>query len=1115
MMHQLQLPVLIEPIARVGYQLQPLLFSGVSAQHKRYARAMDELTKAVQREFQGLQLQRKNLAHLLWYSLAPDLKFKRQAVEIRYGKRWLRGHCAVAFYQLGDHQYACCPKLDHLTILLHSNPTAAKQQLRDAIQSFFRQRHQARDSLLDVESYLSSKHESYTLFETHVAVPHARFPFEFSDLGWYSLAGHTGEIDAAVELNKVGSNLNDLYPNELAQAYLRTELVNLLENMIYQAHPTCLALIGPRGVGKTTVLQAALRQFLDASEKPNSPKLPRLWQVDPLRVITGMSQVGMWERRMQAIIDYLRTRLHRYHRISKTDYLFIDNTVALFRVGKSAHSDLTLADVLKPYLEKRALTMIAEATPEQWRRVQELDRGFADLFEVIRVEPPPMDQALGMLVWQRAQLELSHECCYTSQALMALWALRDRYAGGEVLPGVVIRGLRELAERQRGGRKRGESIDVNDVYDAYQSRHKFRSEWIDPEVALDESALKAHLDARLMGQQAAKVILINVIQQIKARLNDPQRPLAALLFIGPTGVGKTEAAKLLADTLFTDAQQLLRFDMNEYIASDACARLLGDHYQPQGQLTSQIRQRRAGVLLLDEIEKAHPTVHDMLLQVLDEGRLTDDALGQTVDFSQYVIIMTSNLGAQEAQRAQRFGFTHIQPEQQVHSYTQAVERFFRPELLNRVDEQVIFTALEHSHALQLVQLHIERLLGRDGFMRRTTFVSVSADSLEQVATLGFVGDGELGGRALKRAVEQSLTVLAAEQLASLPPEQPLLLNVYAEGRTLKPHIVPLKYAPAHRSHLPTINTGQLPQAFLQLAHAVADLENRINTFLDHPETPSDIRVDWWMLKERLLLLKRDVEDIVWDIEQWQKRGAHALQPLFRVKRRSSLSGEWLVPGSVLSDLAAQLNIDDYIREQCANAVALADLSTPYFIQLWLSERVLRIAVDAQASGRYDYCVLALAPCLDNAAYGNALLAELGDHYHHLLHTLDATDIIVERCGSQRMIFAEGYGLYALLKGETGLHLFIDAARQQQPLQVYVNRLDPNSSRSEQLAQVDRLRLPPPQRPHPGDILRLYRQDSAAGRRTLVDLRSGLLCSGSLSGHDWLLLISVTVLDGLS
>ena len=263
--------------------------------------------------------------------------------------------------------------------------------------------------------------------------------------------------------------------------------------------------------------------------------------------------------------------------------------------------------------------------------------------------------------------------------------------------------LRQLAIKHKFG-----VVDADEVRTEFQEFSGMHQDIFDENYTFEENEVHDKIAANLVGQKAAVESLTNVIEIVKAKLNNPDKPLSSFMFIGPTGVGKTQAAKVLTEYLMGDVDSMIRFDMNEYIDAGAVQRLTGDYYNPEGQLTGKVRYRPFGVLLLDEIEKAHPKVHDLLLQVLDDGRLTD-SLGRTVDFTNMIIIMTSNVGARQA--SMRLGFKTSERDETA-VYRKAVENKFRPEFINRIDKVIVFNPLDKNAIKKIVKLQLETLSER-------------------------------------------------------------------------------------------------------------------------------------------------------------------------------------------------------------------------------------------------------------------------------------------------------------------------------------------------------------------------------------------------------------------
>ena len=373
----------------------------------------------------------------------------------------------------------------------------------------------------------------------------------------------------------------------------------------------------------------------------------------------------------------------------------------------------------------------------------------------------------------------------------------------------------------------------------------------------------------MVGQPKAVDTLTDVIHIVKAKLNNPSKPLGSFLFIGPTGVGKTQAAKVLCNYLMGNEDRLIRFDMNEYIDELAMQRLIGDYYNPEGQLTGKVRYNPFGIVLFDEIEKAHPKIHDLLLQVLDDGRLTD-SLGRTVDFSNTIIIMTSNIGAREA--SMNLGYnTKSRDDSAI--YRKAVENHFRPEFINRIDRIVIFNPLELNHILNIARLQIHDLLKRDGFVRRTTILNISKDALEWVAQRGF--NAKMGGRALKRQIEKDLTTLSAEQLISTKSDHPILFEILLKDDKLSPTITPLEFAkPLKKDLLPELPEETKGKVFYnKLIRRIGAIEGKVRFLEESQDSNSDeiivignekgANLNWqyYDFKEKIAAIKQKITNL--------------------------------------------------------------------------------------------------------------------------------------------------------------------------------------------------------------------------------------------------------------
>ena len=784
--HTLEFPVLVRHVKEDGekyYTIRPLLFSGLQASDKRFEKAMRSFQQKARRTLQFLTMDRAAMHQVLWYFFNPEYRSTRLEISLEVESSYHTGKYLVVWFYINNDCFVCLPGLDDYMFIVPAENgekpgrESALARTREIIEKILAQK--ARESRAQGISWDASRGRALssdfiTEAELDIRLDYEDFPFVVDESSlFYFLSGRPSKMDGRRELELVGEDWNLLYPDELKRAVRRESLVARLQGMLLRSEKTALALVGPRGTGKTTLLQECLFRNIQDSLKPEN-RVPsmRFWRFDPNRVIAGMSVIGMWQKRFEAILRYIVKARGKNFRV-----LYTDNLPALFRIGKSSQNSMTLADLLKPYLEKRRLAFVAELTPEEWKKVQEVDRGFTDLFEVLRVDEPTNADSFRMIMKVLADVEQEYGCVVSPQALAESLTLQRAFLGGGAQPGLTANFLKRTAIRRPGA-----SIGRDEILESLARENQLDASLLDRSSRLEPDEPETFLRERLVGQEEALKTIADVVHRVKAGLTDPEKPYGVFLFIGPTGVGKTEAAKCLAEYFFRDREKLLRFDLNEYVDADAPRRLIGDGYGFDGRLTSLARRNPFSVILLDEIEKAHPSVHDLLLQVLGEGRLSD-ARGRVTDFTRTVIIMTSNLGAREAGRVMGFERTE---QALAGAYEKAVREFFRPEFLNRIDRVVPFRKLGLEDAIRITRLELGRLFLRDGFSRRNMLFNIPDVIAMKIAERGF--DPELGGRSLKRVLERDLIAPAAEKLAELPAGSPVFFEVRFENDRLNPRV---------------------------------------------------------------------------------------------------------------------------------------------------------------------------------------------------------------------------------------------------------------------------------------------------------------------------------------
>ena len=626
------------------------------------------------------------------------------------------------------------------------------------------------------------------------------------------LFGGEEKKDGEQELRKTGRSLKSLYPDDLERAVGRDREVEELARLLAANDRRPILLVGPRKAGKTTILhELAWQMCARKKERFGGPR--EIWLLSPMRLISGMSYLGEWENRVLAILD---------HAADKDRVLYFDDLIGLLTAGMSSASDLNVAQVLRPVLEKRKVRVVAEITPEAWRILRERDRAFADLFHVIPVLETTEPETLRVLVNVTRQLEEQYRCVFALDVVPAAYDLHRRFAGDAAFPGKAAGFLRRLAVRH-GNR----SIDRQNVLEEFSEQSGLQLKFLDSRQVLSRPAILGSLRESLAGQESVLEAFADILLALKARLKDPRRPLGTLLLLGPTGVGKTQSAKALAKFLFGSAERLVRFDLNEYVDAAAVDRLAGTFDEPEGLLTGAIRRQPFSVLLFDEIEKAAPEVFDLLLAVLDEGRLAD-ALGRVVDFTNCVILFTSNLGVRESRSRLGFG-AGSSPGDDDAVFVTAAEKFFRPEFFNRLDRVIPFRPLATDQLGDIARQLIADVFARDGLRRRECLLQISPDAMARLVELG--QHPQLGARALKRVVEREVAQPIAQRLATLPMGTPTISKIGVDGTRLVLELQELK--PAPRSIFWTETVAKAAgQKFDQLIDDANDALDRIESMVE-------------------------------------------------------------------------------------------------------------------------------------------------------------------------------------------------------------------------------------------------------------------------------------------
>ncbi|PLR84805.1 ATP-dependent Clp protease ATP-binding subunit ClpC [Bacillus canaveralius] len=576
-------------------------------------------------------------------------------------------------------------------------------------------------------------------------------------------------------------------------------------------------LIGEPGVGKTAIAEGLAQQIVN-NEVPEILRDKRVMTLDMGTVVAGTKYRGEFEDRLKKVMDEIRQ--------AGNIILFIDELHTLIGAG-GAEGAIDASNILKPSLARGELQCIGATTLDEYRKYIEKDAALERRFQPITVDEPTVEESVQILKGLRDRYEAHHRVSITDESIDAAVKLSDRYISDRFLPdkaidlideaGSKVRlrsyttppNLKELELKLEEVRKEKDAAVQSQEFEKAASlrdteqrlREKLeetKKNWKEKqgkensEVTVEDIAhvvaswtgipvaklaqtetdkllnLEEILHSRVIGQEEAVKAVSKAVRRARAGLKDPKRPIGSFIFLGPTGVGKTELARALAESMFGDEDAMIRIDMSEYMEKHSTSRLVGSPpgyvgYDEGGQLTEKVRRKPYSVILLDEIEKAHPDVFNILLQVLEDGRLTDSK-GRTVDFRNTVLIMTSNVGAEALRRNKYVGF-NIQDGE--HDYKdmkgkvmEELKKAFRPEFLNRIDEIIVFHALEKPHLKEIVSLMSDQLTNR--LKEQDINLELTDAAKEKISEEGY--DPEYGARPLRRAIQKHIEDRLSEEL---------------------------------------------------------------------------------------------------------------------------------------------------------------------------------------------------------------------------------------------------------------------------------------------------------------------------------------------------------------
>ncbi|MCI8867408.1 MAG: ATP-dependent Clp protease ATP-binding subunit [Anaerotignum sp.] len=634
-----------------------------------------------------------------------------------------------------------------------------------------------------------------------------------------NLQGEQEDKSNTETLDKFSRNLTDMAKqNKFDPIVGRDNEIERIIQILSRRTKNNPCLVGDPGVGKTAIVEGLAQKIADGSI-PDTLKKKKIVSLDLSAMVAGSKYRGEFEERMKKALDEVRA--------DGNIILFVDEIHTIIGAG-AAEGAIDASNILKPSLARGEIQLIGATTLEEYRKHIEKDAAFERRFQPVRVEEPEEKVAVEMLRALKDKYEMHHKVTISDEALESAVKLSSRYVADRFLPDKAIDLIDEAASRLRlraytapvsvtelekklaeMEKEKEESIKTEEFEKAAEIKKQqgalrvqlkeAKQEWETAHGGSDQIVTKEDvaeavsrwtgipvqslreeesqrllrledtLHKRVIGQQEAVKAVAKAVRRGRVGLKDPNRPIGSFLFLGPTGVGKTELSKALAEALFGDENAMIRIDMSEYMEKHSVSRMVGSPpgyvgYEEGGQLSEKVRRNPYSVILFDEIEKASPEVFNVLLQVLDDGHITDGQ-GRKVDFKNTVIIMTSNAGARSIVAPKRLGFTSAEtPEQSYElmkkSVMDEVKNVFKPEFLNRIDDMIVFHALEKEDILEIVKLMTDMLAKR---VQENMGISVSFTdkALEKIAEEGF--DKAYGARPLRRAIQSRIEDAFAEE----------------------------------------------------------------------------------------------------------------------------------------------------------------------------------------------------------------------------------------------------------------------------------------------------------------------------------------------------------------
>lgn len=799
----------------------------------------------------------------------------------------------------------------------------------------------------------------------------------------------------------------------LGRADRREALVEQLITALAADRMSSVMLVGRADVGKTALLHELVERIRSGAV-PASLRGREVWFVTANNLIAGMKYTGEWQGRTQKLIAQVRRGRH---------ILYMADPNEILDAGRWSGSDNNMGRFLRPYLESGEITVICECAQEGYDAGVRVEPSFMNAFRRIDVAETDEADTLAIVHATARRLEAARNVSFDPGATTAALNLTRRFMPYRAFPGKAVRFLEELVRDALPGLDRSpvaRTLGRADAIASFTRATGLPAFILSDDLAMRVPEVRGYFEERLLGQPDAVAAMVDLITVIKASLNDPNKPLGSFFFVGPTGVGKTELAKVLAEFLFGSRERMIRFDMSEYASADALPRLIGTAWKAdsEGELTRRVREQPFCVVLFDELEKAHREVFDALLGVLGEGRLTD-ASGRTADFRNAIIIMTSNLGASRRE-IQEIGFgaagrdAHANGDERLRAhFTKQAEQFFRPEFFNRIDRIVAFRPLTLDAMRLITRRELGKLLMREGVVRRNLLVEIDDPVIEQLLAQGF--HPLYGARPLQREIERMVILPLARLVVERDPGAGHLLRFGVRDAQIQLGLLSLDIPEEPAEALPAAPAPdrRVETDLAVLLRAIRELRERA---ADEAAAPAVKR----LRREVSALLRRTNEPTFWDAPAAAREVLSRVYHLERVLKRFD---DLYERAEYLEEKGRQIRIRRDRRgiPELAHDIERLEAELAY-VQMELA--------GASAGSGHDQALLKIAPLgRDSDDWVAQLLAMYtawaarkgyeftvvdpaarsheGDHRRHPAGT--------------PALYVRGSNVYEFLRGEAGLH----------------------------------------------------------------------------------------------